>query len=243
MVSAKPKKPIKQVMSDNTLATTKDFEFEHQLLRNIGGINIELFVLIEKDAIRSKKQLAILTLATRNFRLLQCINDCIFCGYYEVSMALIRNLYENLLHISYFQKNEKETERWLNGKHFQPKFLRNKLKDESGLYGFLSNIYTHTNVESIVPIIKMFNAKKLDLKYYPLYDKEECRRNLHFSIMFGWLNNLELQYAFKDYLWKNNKWKRNFIKWNNLVLTYMQEKIIKKSKIKFEFKNKLPSGF
>ena len=95
MKSAEPRKPLKDMMADCTEATKKDFEFEYQLMRNIAGINIDLFVLIFDRAITNSLELAIAILSVKNFRVLQCIDDCIFNGYYEAGMTLMRILYEN----------------------------------------------------------------------------------------------------------------------------------------------------
>jgi len=240
MKSAEPKKPMKEMMADCTLATKKDFRFEDQLLRNIAGINIELFVLLSECGIRNRLQLAVITLTVKNFRLLQCINDCIFNGYYEVGMTLLRVLYENLLLMQYFINNENEAGKWLKGKKFRAGFIRSKVMGKSEFYSFVSDYYIHANLESLVPVIESFTDQDISLILYPGYSREKCALGLSLSIIYGWLNNLHLQYAFRQYLWEDEAWKKGFIGWNEVMIRYMDEKLINRSAIRSEFAEKIP---
>ena len=63
MKQFEPEKPIKELMADCTETTTKQFEFEYQLIRSIASLNIELFVLIGEESISSEFQFGILSLA------------------------------------------------------------------------------------------------------------------------------------------------------------------------------------
>ena len=75
--------------------------------------------------------------------------------------------------------------------------------------------------------MKDYKNKRMDILIYPTYNKNTCHDIIKFSIMFSWLNNIELQYAFRDNLWKNEDWKNRFIDWNEVMLKYIEEKVIK----------------
>jgi len=224
---ATPQKPIKELMADCTISTVNDFRFEHQLLRNIGGINIELFDLIFNISITSHLQFAILNLAIKNFRLYQCIDDCLFNGYYEVGLQLMRSMYENILLMQFFIQEETAAEKWLNGKKYKSSYVRKKVEGGTKLYGMLSDLYVHANLESLIPIIKSLKENILEVIIYPEYSKEKATFNIQLSILYGWLNNSHLQYAFREYLWKNEEWKERYIEWNEIVMTYVDEKLKK----------------
>jgi hypothetical protein len=239
---AVPPKPVKDMMADCTEATRKEFSFEHQLSRNMGGIFIEVLELIEKGGIHNASQMAVLGLSTRTFRLLQCVGDHIFDGYYEVAMILLRNIYENNLLVHYLVGNEKDAQLWLEGrKNFEQKYLRTKLGHDNKFYKALSTWYAHPErVNVLTSVIKKMTDDKVDLRIYPEFDRDWCQTYLYYYIMLYWESVVELQYAFRDYLWKNEDWVNHFAEWNELVLTYIQERIIKKSNMKFMFKHKLP---
>lgn len=242
MKQGEPEKPIKDLMADCTEATIKDFEFEYQLTRSIAGLNIELFVLIGEESISSELQFSILSLAIKNFRLRQCIGDCTFNGYYETSMSLMRQFYDNVILMDYFINYPKEVNRWIHGKKkIKSRKIRKRLNEGRIIYDFFSDYFVHSNIESISSIVESTKKDKINFLIYPKYDHKKAEYNIHFSILYSWLSNLHLQYSFKDFLWKNEEWKNRFIDWNEIWNKYVEEKIGKESDMKFEFKNKLPT--
>lgn len=226
-----PTRPIKEDMAEVTEKTIEAFPEEHNLVRNIAGLYIEVLVLIEKIRVISKpSELAILCLASRNFRLLYCSRDSIYNGFYDVSMILLRVVYENDLLIQYLTDNDKEAERWLLGfgkknEVFSPSFLRRETKDKSGVYGFLSRNYTHANVESLFSAgLTKLEGSTLSNDYFPTFQKDMAERTLASHIMFSWLTLIHLQYAFRDLLWKNEEWTNRFSDWNDVVLNYIERR-------------------
>jgi len=238
---AVPPRPLKEMMAECTESTIREFPFENQLSRNMGGLYIQLFELTSRIPLRDYTQLAAFTLAIRNFRFLQCVGDNIFDGYYEIGMANLRNVYENDLLATYLLRDEGESKRWWTGKYFRQGYLRKEVGHSNRMYSFLSNVFAHPNsVKSVTPLLGKIDKRVVSLKLYPEFDPKRCWESLQFYLMAKWTSILEFQYAFREVLWKNEKWKSDFIGWNEIVMKYIQEKIIKKSNMKFEFKDKLP---
>jgi len=229
------------MMAECTQNTIEEFPFENQLSRNMGGLFIKLFELTSQNSLKNYTQLAAFTLAIRNFRFLQCIGDNIFDGYYEIGMANMRNVYENNLLAAYLSRDEGESKRWMKGQYFDQKFLRDKVGHSNKHYRFLSEIFAHPgSVKSIFSLLEKIDKRSLSLRLYPEFDQKRCWDALRFYLMSEWTSILEFQYAFREVLWKNEKWKSDFIDWNEIAIKYFEEKVIKKSNMKFEFKDKLP---
>ncbi len=241
-ILAVPPKSLKEMMADCTTKTIGEFPFEGQLSRNMGGIFIQLFELTSKGPLTTHGQVAALTLAIRNFRFLQCAADNIFDGYYEVGMTVLRNVYENNLLATYLSRNPEKSKEWLSGRYFDQKFLRNAVGQSNSIYGVLSEVYAHPgSVRSVILLFEKIEKRTLTLRLYPEFDSRKCSIAIQFLLMMNWHSILEFQYAFRETLWKNETWKTNFTTWNEIIVKYIEEKVIKKSDLKFEFKNKLPT--
>jgi hypothetical protein len=221
-----PKRHIEEEMAETTEKTIQELPEEHYLVTNIGGLYIEVFVLIDKSkVVSSYAKTAVLAMAARNFRLLQCANHSIYDGFYDTSMILLRTVCENNLLMKYLTDNEQEAIAWLKGKRFKPSFLRRKVKDMTHIYGFLSNSHAHANVESLFSTnVSTFANKTLNLKYFPEFDIKQAKICFNTYIIFAWLSLIFLQYAFRDLLWKNEEWKNRIADWNKIVLDYIERK-------------------
>lgn len=237
-----PSKPLYDMMVECTAQTKQDFEFEGQLIRNIGGMYIALFANIDEEKIESSSQRAALYLTIRTFRFFQCAINNAYDGYYEVAMSLLRNVYENDILSSYLGNNELRAQKWLDGKNsFSQEWLRDKLGKKEGPYKALSTHFAHPNkFESILQILRKASDGTTDLIIYPEYDKEKCELVFHLGIMLGWSSLMHLNHPFKEYLSKNKQWKLDYHSWNKIMLEYIEERIVKKSSVKFRFENKLP---
>lgn len=233
------------MMVECSTQTKSDFEFEGRLIRNISAIYIQAFVSINEKEIESFSQKAALYLTIRSFRFFQCAINNAYDGYYEVAMSQLRNVYENDILSSYLGKNELRAEKWLDGKNsFSQEWLRDKLGTKKGAYKMLSANFAHPNkIESILQILRKGSNGASGLMIYPEYDKEKCELVFHLAIMLGWSVLMHLNHPFKEYLSKNKQWRSDFYSWNQVMLHYIEERIVKKSKMKFRFKNKLPDRF
>jgi hypothetical protein len=107
----------------------KDLEFESQLIRNVRGMYIELFVNINEEEIESASQRAVFYLTARTFRFLSCAVNNAYDGYYEVAVSLLRNVYENDILSTYLGDNELRAQKWLDGMNtFSQEWLRENLE-------------------------------------------------------------------------------------------------------------------
>jgi hypothetical protein len=241
-----PPKPLYDMMADCTAATKKEFEFENQLLSNLGGTFIQMFDLIFKEPLKHNNEIAVLGISIRTFRYLQAATNSIYDGYYEVAMSLLRNVYENNLLVYYLARHEDDAKQWLLGKKYiQQWFLRREIGHAKiPFYKALSTFYAHNErAESLTPIMHRGKDKELNFDIYPEFSKEKCLECLYGFIMLQWQAIMELNHAFKDRLSKDAQWNAGYLGLNKVLLVYIEEKIIKKSGKTFKFQNKLPERF
>lgn len=224
---SEPERHIKEEMVESTEKTIQAFPEEHNLVTNIGGLYIEVMLLIEKlKKISRCSEIAVFGAGTRNFRLLQCASHAIYNGFYDVCLILLRVVYENNLLIRYLTDNEEEAKRWLKGKKYKPSYLRMKAGDKTSIYGFFSDYFTHANVEShFSGVSARINGKTLSADFFPKFDKEYTKICFYLHILIGWMSLIHLQYAFRDSMWKNEEWRNRFAEWNELILDYVERKV------------------
>jgi hypothetical protein len=243
---ALPPKPLQDMMADCSVATKKEFEFENQMLRVMGGTFIETFDLIFKESLKHNNEIAVLGISIRTFRYLQAAINAICDGYYEVAMSLLRNVYENNLLAYYLARHEDNAKQWLLGKKYiEQWFLRREIGHAKiPFYKALSTFYAHNErSESLTPVMHKDKMGKLTFDIYPEFNKEKCKECMYGFIMLEWQAIMELHHAFKERLSKDAQWSANYLGWNKVMLEYLQEKIIKKSGVKFSFREKLPERF
>ncbi|MFX0138610.1 MAG: DUF5677 domain-containing protein [Candidatus Hodarchaeota archaeon] len=94
-------------------------------------------------------QRAVLCLEVRICRLLDNASELIIQGSYPESLILLRAAYESVLTADFLQTSEMYAKKWLAGKKYEQKYIRNKLDITNKVYKFLSGSFAHPNIESI----------------------------------------------------------------------------------------------
>jgi hypothetical protein len=132
--------------------------------------------------------------------------------------------------------------RW--DEYFLPRMVKGKLGMKEGVYKALSTHFSHPNkYESILQILKDEPNNTTSTILYPEYDKEKCEFVFLLAIMLGWSSLMHLNHPFRDYLSKNMEWRSHYRSFNKIILLFIEEKIVKKSGVKFKFKDKLPECY
>lgn len=209
------------------IKTRQEFNYEDQLIKEIYDVFIEIIDSVEDITVKTNSELAVVSLSAKNFKLFQSILDCLYYGYYESGMILLRSAYENLVLMLYLAKNENDAEGWLrNKKAFRQSELRQKVGFDNELYKMLSNFFTHPN--KIESLQTMYYGKGSDhyFKIYPRFEKEGFQESFNYLVSVYWLTVLQLQFIFKEKLWSRNDFKKRIDDMTKTVMKYIDDNMI-----------------
>jgi hypothetical protein len=210
------------VSSDNTMRTShlrqnslkncqeqasRDFYAE---LRIVKLLDQKYYELIEKaqKVEQSSTQIANFALAVRSYRALHCAADNLENGYYEVSLTLLRHVFENLLQMIYFAKFAEEADKWLyRGKKIEQKEIRKKLAMDGSIYKRLSNDYAHSlQLKSMESLTSEGSGTVWIVNAFPIYSSNKCRLCLSCWIDFAWATETQLLHDYKKSLESHGSW-------------------------------------
>jgi len=131
----------------------------------------------QRDILR-RAEVAILINSTRVLFSIKTYIDLMMKGYYFDAHIIFRSLYENILLIECFTRDEKYATKWLNE---ELKF--SKVKKELGLYSnealtrFYEDLcgYVHANAPALTSLIKISKEKdEISIPVLPSFRPEQC---------------------------------------------------------------------
>jgi hypothetical protein len=217
----KPQRSMPEEMALSAEAIVNKFPHEYDLMNNINELYLETILKIEDLKSISNQKLPILILGTRNFRLIQSSNNALMCGFYDSSLVLLRQIYENNLLMQYLVQNENESEEWLKGKQFRPATLRKKINDNSGTYRFLSDMCTHANVECLFSgVFSKVEGDRVSITYFPEFNEPYARVSIQTQIMFSWMSLFWIHIAFEKQL-LTPEYERQFTEYNIILMDFI----------------------
>jgi hypothetical protein len=228
-----PSKSLEEFASDCTTRTIETFILESRLAKNAEKMYIELMDLAIRSPKMSSKQLVILALSIKIFRLLQCIKDEFMSGYYEVAQSSLRSVFEHSQLVTFFAKHEDKAHKYLHGTKYDPQQVRDKIADGpenieaiKAAYKAFSDYASHAySVKSLATIIEKVQGKTVEFIIYPSFNKDEAQLCFSYFLHWYWFSIVKMHEAFSDRLKDNKLWLEKFAKWDDVFVKYIKEDI------------------
>ncbi|MGI0013288.1 MAG: hypothetical protein ACREBU_07595 [Nitrososphaera sp.] len=214
-----------KLMKECKELASKHFPLEVALTKQMDKIYYEVLKRTGDIKPQTYAQKANYALASQSYRLLHCTLDTLEAGYYEVSMSLLRSVYERILQMNYFATYQDAARQWLEeDKKISQQEIRNKLGIRAELYEMLSIHYTHSlKAISIDPLVFEKADGKLSLNLYPVYSPAPCRLCLMSWIAFAQQTIQQMQRVFKAEQISDKSWIRKVVEVQNVTNQYLNE--------------------
>lgn len=164
----------------------------------------------------SNEELALLLIASKNFRTLCACYKFLLTGYYYEIYIMLRTLLDSYLLMVYLKTKPEQVKKWINGVEFKFGNMQDELKHEKyeNLIPLLSN-FVHTDYKAAINNIYKRNKKdKARFMTSPLYEKE-LFEEAYSGIIHSYVEFFStIRYCFNDLLIKdkNKKWHRDLRK-------------------------------
>ena len=213
-------------MNDCNQLAVRGFSLEFGLGKQIDKIYYEIIKKTGQVKQQNHAQKANFALAIRRYRFLHVAFDNLKDGYYEVSMTLLRSVYENYIQMNYFATFPDAAQKWLEeNKAFEQGGMRKALKIKNSAYKMLSNNYAHPlHVESIDPLVLEVVDGRVSLNHYPVYSYSQCELCLIGWIIFARVTLEQMQRVFKAAQIADKQWIKKIVDIEKLVDQYIAEK-------------------